>query len=58
MTQDTVKKVIKLSQDIRDAKDCLRRLQNKYSGGGAYEQNRQLDWKMDVQQPCSVCPRS
>lgn len=23
MTQDTVKKVIKLSQDIRDAKDCL-----------------------------------
>lgn len=43
MTQDTVKKVIKLSQDIRDAKDCLHRLQNKYSGGGAYEQNRQLD---------------
>lgn len=23
MTQDTVTKVIKLSQDIRDAKDCL-----------------------------------
>lgn len=43
MTQDEVKKAVKLSKNIEDAKDCLHRLQNRYVGEGSISLNNELD---------------